>query len=170
MPAEPSLVRRRILLTGLAFGLVTSAEATFAGLPPSGVPDEAYVGGALTRGALAIRTSLLARARSPNPEIRRFAASEIAEQDAIAAQIGVKPLFTRREFALLAEQDALPPGLEFDRIYVHRQIEGHRELLALNTAYARSGHDPHLVHIARGALPLIRTHLAVLHGIAPRLG
>ena len=169
MSDKPDLVRRRILLTGLALGLVTPASATYGRLAgPGGVPDEQFVADALTVGALALETSHIARARSPNPDVRAFARSEINEQRGIAASLsgtGIAPVLGRREAAMIERHRALPPGLAFDRTYVRGKIMGHRELFAVNAAYARSGDEPELVAVARGALPLIRRHLGILNGI-----
>ena len=161
MSLETNLVRRRILLGAIAFGVATPASATF-GPGPAGMPDEAFVAGAITTGGLALQTSLIARAKSPNPDVRAFAQSEINEQTFVAETLGAAPAFGRRERALIARHRALPGGLGFDRFYVANQIVGHQELLALNSAYARSGADPELRGLSRQTLPLIRTHLAAL--------
>ena len=161
MSLETNLVRRRILLGALAFGVASPARATF-GPQYGGVPAEAFVAGLITTGSLALQTSLIARAKSPNPDVRAFAQSEINEQTSIAQSLGVAPMIGRREAILIARHRRLPAGLGFDRFYVRNQIAGHQELFALNSTYARSGADPQLRALSREVLPLIRTHLSVL--------
>lgn len=57
---------------------------------------------------------------------------------------------------------AMPPGPDFDGMYVQAQLMGHQEALAIHGSYAQSGDDPGLRRVARSALPLIRLHISQL--------
>ncbi|HEY8564456.1 MAG TPA: DUF4142 domain-containing protein [Beijerinckiaceae bacterium] len=165
-PPDLTLTRRRLLLAGLALGVITPAQATGYGLAVvDPAVDAAQVNALLSTGALARQTSLLAL-RSPNPDIRHFARSEIAEQRGMARAVTGTPdpaiPLGRRGTAILAEAQSLPPSLPADQLYVARQIEGHQRLLALASTYARAGADPDVAAVARGSIPLIRLHLSVL--------
>lgn len=169
MTREPDHLRRKFLLAGLAFGLITPAQA----LSGRRAPDAAEVNALLATGSLALLTSLIALQTSPNQEVRAFANSEIAEQRGISAAITGSPgpgPVTARGAAIIAEAQSLPPGLVADQVYVRRQIEGHRQLLALARGYASHGADRQIAAVARGGLPLIRTHLAILRRLNSTLG
>ncbi len=168
--AAPDLSRRHVLLAALAVGVITPAAARAHGFDPRGShADAGQVRALLATGALALKTSLIALRRSPNPEVREFARSEVAEQRGISRAITGSaeanvPL-GRRGAAILAEARSAPPGLPADQLYVLRQIEGHRLLLAYAQGYAARGADPEVAGIARGALPLIKLHLSILNGL-----
>jgi putative membrane protein len=168
--AASDLSRRHVLFAAMAVGVITPAAAKAHGLSHQGFdPDAGQVRALLATGALALKTSVIALRRSPNPDLREFARSEIAEQRGIsraitgAAEANV-PL-GRRGAALLAEAQSAPPGLPADRLYIVRQIEGHRLLLAYAQGYAAQGADPEVAGIARRALPLIKLHLSILNGL-----
>ena len=163
MSHEPDHTRRRLLLAGLALGLISPTQVASA---QGRFGDEAQVNALLVTGGLALQTSAVALQRSPNPDVRAFARSEIAEQRQISAAITGSPRpavpLGPRAAAILAEAESLPGGLAFDQVYVRRQIEGHRQLRALAGTYAADGGDPEIAAVAQGALPLIQLHLATL--------
>lgn len=174
MTDTPDHLRRKLLFAGLALGVVTPAQALNGRYAAGGVPpDAAEIDALLATGSLALQTSLVAVQTSPNPDVRAFAQSEIAEQRGIAAAITGAPRpapLTPRGAAILAEAQSLPPGLTADRVYVRRQIEGHQQLHALARGYAAQGADPAIAEVARGSLPLIRTHLAILRRLTGQIG
>jgi putative membrane protein len=180
MTLETDLVRRRILLTGLAFGLVSPAMAQ--SVPPvtgSPLSDDLYQGRALSTGSLALETSRIALAKSPSPAVRAFAQEEINEQLALrqayaaaTTTTGSTPRLSAdaaglsgRDATVLQLHQTGSAGTPFDKLYVGTQIDGHRELRLLNQTYAANGSDPTLAGIARQALPLIDRHLAILQDL-----
>lgn len=172
MHATPlDLSRRHVLFAALALGVISPAVARAHGFGPAVSPDAdaGQVDALLATGALALKTSLIALRRSPNPDVRDFARSEIAEQRGISRAITGSPEANvplgRRGAAILAEAQSASPGLAADHLYVVRQIEGHRLLLAYAQGYAAQGADPEVAGIARGALPLIKLHLSILNGL-----
>jgi predicted outer membrane protein len=72
--------------------------------------------------------------------------------------------------ALIAQLQVVPPGPEFDALFVQSQIIGHNEAYAIHGSYAQSGDDPGLRRVARNALPLIRLHLSQLARFQGRAG
>jgi putative membrane protein len=122
----------------------------------------------LMGGEYAIRTSKVALAKTTNPDIVNFANAEIAEQlnvaTSLAAVPGTAPL--RSDHArVLAQLEAVPAGGGFDAMYVKGQIAGHRELLALNTSYLKTGDNAQFQSVAAMSVPIIQQHLAVLNGL-----
>lgn len=63
---------------------------------------------------------------------------------------------------MVAQLQATPAGPSFDAAFVEAQLMGHKEALAIHGTYAQSGDNPALRRVARGALPLIRLHIAQL--------
>ncbi|MCP3395509.1 DUF4142 domain-containing protein [Bradyrhizobium sp. CCGB12] len=117
-------------------------------------------------GAFAMQTSQLALTRTRNPDVINFANAEIAEQVQVASALGAAPgsaPLRSDHAALLRQLEATPSG--FDRMYVQGQIRGHRELLALNNSYLRSGGNPQEQQVAQMSLPVIQRHLATLSGL-----
>lgn len=122
----------------------------------------------LAGGAFAMQTSQLALTRTGNPDVINFANAEIAEQIQVANALGAAPGTApmRRDHAVLLQQLAsVPSGGGFERMYVQGQIRGHRELLALNETYLRTGGNPQEQSVAQMSLPLIQRHLAILNGL-----
>jgi putative membrane protein len=121
----------------------------------------------LMGGSFAMQTSQLALTRTGNPDVINFANAEIAEQVQVANALGAAPGSAplRPDHAVLLQQlEATPPG-PFDRMYVQGQLRGHRELLALNNAYLRTGSNPQEQQVAHMSLPIIHRHLAILSNL-----
>jgi putative membrane protein len=152
------MLRRSFLLALGGLGLSTYAAQS------KPVPQRDFRTADLMGGAFAMQTSQLALTRTGNPDIIDFANAEIAEQvqvaSALGAAAGSAPLLPDHA-ALLQRLQATPSG-PFDRMYVQGQIRGHRELLALNNSYLRSGGNPSEQQVAQMSLPIIQRHLAIL--------
>ena len=71
---------------------------------------------------------------------------------------------------ILGQLTALPPGPDYDATFVGDSLQGHEEALSIHGSYAASGEDPGLRRIARGALPLIRQHIAQLSAMQAKMG
>jgi putative membrane protein len=156
-------MERRAFLLGMG-GLTLFASGAFA----KTAPRADFRTTDLMGGEFAIRTSKVALAKTTNPDVVNFANAEIAEQlnvaTSLAAAPGTAPL--RSDHAkMLAQLEALPAGRGFDAMYVKGQIAGHRELLALNTSYLKTGDDAQFKSVAAMSVPIIQQHLAVLNGL-----
>ncbi|WP_210347629.1 DUF4142 domain-containing protein [Bradyrhizobium diazoefficiens] len=121
----------------------------------------------LMGGSFAMQTSQLALTRTGNPDIINFANAEIAEQVRVASALNAAPGSAplRSDHAALLQRLQAAPSGPFDRMYVQGQIRGHRELLALNNSYLRTGSNPGEQQVAQMSLPIIQRHLAILSNL-----
>jgi hypothetical protein len=71
---------------------------------------------------------------------------------------------------MLSQLSSLQPGPQYDATFVNASLMGHQEALQIHGAYAEAGEDPGLRRIARGALPLIRQHIATLSRMQAMMG
>lgn len=152
---------RRSIVSGLGIAALVPSAALAQFMPTA----DRFRLMDLMGGEFAIQTSRLALERSRAQHIREFAQIEIQEQTDIAASLGGVPGTTpirRDQAAIVQRLSSMAPGARFDRAYIAGQIEGHRELLALNSNYANSGPDPLARSVAQSSLPLIQAHLAWL--------
>lgn len=154
--------RRSFLLALVGVGLAGRvAEARLAPVVDFRTQD-------LVGGEFAMRSSRLALSKTRNPDIMNFANAEIAEQVQVATALGAAPgsaPLRADHAAIFTRLEGLPAGSSFDAMYVKGQIAGHRELLALNSSYLRTGGNPQEQSVARMSLPIIQRHLAILNGL-----
>ena len=133
-------MQRRAFFTAAAgAGLLAATAARAQGFDgaDSGAASVLMVGG------VALQSSQLALQRSRSPQIRSFAQLESNEQVATAAALGAQPgsVPPSPEMAEMLQQLASLSGHQFDRMYVTAQIQGHQQLLELNSANAQGGGD-----------------------------
>jgi len=155
------MLRRSFLLALGGLGLSTySAQSKPIPRPDFRTAD-------LMGGSFAMQTSQLALTRTGNPDVINFANAEIAEQAQVAGALGAAPGSAplRTDHAALIQRLQATPSGAFDRMYVQGQIRGHRELLALNTAYLRTGGNPQEQQVAQMSVPIIQRHLAILSNL-----
>ena len=159
--------RRTFFVAVAGAGLVASSIARAQGFGDgsSAAAPVLMVGGA------SLQASQLALQRSRSAQIRDFAQLEANEQVAVAAALGAQPgsVPPNQDEAAMLQQLASLSGRQFDRMYVAGQIEGHRQLLELNTAISQGCGDPIGRAVAIVAVPSIQTHLQILsrlHGVA----
>jgi putative membrane protein len=155
------MLRRSFLFALGGLGLSTYAANAKA------IPQRDFRTADLMGGAFAMQTSQLALTRTRNPDVINFANAEIAEQVQVASALGAAPGSAplRPDHAVLLRQLQATPSGRFDRMYVQGQIRGHRELLALNTSYLRTGSNPQEQQVAQMSLPIIQRHLAILSSL-----
>ncbi|ACA19508.1 conserved hypothetical protein [Methylobacterium sp. 4-46] len=72
--------------------------------------------------------------------------------------------------AIQAQLAGMQGGPQYDAAFVGASLQGHREAFAIHGSYAEAGEDPALRRIARGALPLIRLHIAQLTQMQAMMG
>jgi putative membrane protein len=158
---ETTMERRSFLLAVAALGLAGTEVHARTVVRDFRIKD-------LTAGTFAMSSSRLALTKTGNRDVIRFAHAEIAEQVRVATALGAAPGAAplRPDHAALFEQlDGAPFGGGFDRIYVQGQIAGHRETLALNESYLRSGRNPREQEVAQMSLPIIHRHLGILNNL-----
>ncbi|KMO28419.1 DUF4142 domain-containing protein [Methylobacterium aquaticum] len=69
-----------------------------------------------------------------------------------------------------AQLSGMTGGPRYDAAFLDASLQGHREAMTIHGGYAQSGEDPALRRIARGALPLIRLHIAQLSQMQRMIG
>jgi putative membrane protein len=156
-----NMLRRSFLLALGGLGLSTCAvQARTA-------PQRDFRTADLMGGAFAMQTSQLALTRTGNPDVINFANAEIAEQVQVATALGAAPGSAplRPDHAMVLQRLQATPSGPFDRMYVQGQIRGHRELLALNNSYLRTGGNAQEQQVAQMSLPIIQRHLAILSSL-----
>ncbi|MGZ3298659.1 MAG: DUF4142 domain-containing protein, partial [Asticcacaulis sp.] len=150
MPFKPVL-----LATVLAAPLVFAAPAAFAVEKPVEFVQKASVA-----GMFEVQTSQLALKRSRNPEIRAFAGRMIKDHTKAADELKI---VARRDHIRPATaldhahrsmfKDLSKKGDDFDKKYVHLQVDAHNEAVDLFKDYADNGTDARLKDFAGKTLP-----------------
>lgn len=115
-----------------------------------------------------ITSSMVALQKSQNPQVRALASMLIYHH----TQTTNQALMMAKSAGVMAPPSELSPmqkdmigqlmaanGTSFDRLYLQQQVSAHRQALALNVGYARSGDNPTLRQNAQGAVPIIQSHL-----------
>lgn len=106
---------------------------------------------------------------SANPDVKAFAQRMVKEHS--IAETQWKQLVQSRGFQIPAAATDTPvadpmlknaPSNDFDRIYVHMMVSGHRQTLALFEKYALTGKDPNVRIWAQQMLPVLKEHLSVI--------
>lgn len=144
------------------------AAAKAAGPPAS---PEDYVAAAASIDLFAIRSGELAVQRSRSAPLQRFAATDIADHQGMAAQLS----FAGRRLNILPAAAMLPGQrtrfdelnftADFDVVYRRQQIEVHRQALKLHSAFALAGDSPSLRPVAKAAVPAVQRHLDALEAM-----
>jgi putative membrane protein len=135
-------------------------------------------------GSLSLLASRMAANKVEDSRIRRFVEFETAEQNAIA---GV--LMNMNKPATQASGVQTPPsdmqlmshlnsdghaaldhlkglsGVEFERAYLHLELDGHQKLLKIQNTYLAVGHDREELSFAKLAMTMIAEHLVLLHDL-----
>lgn len=105
--------------------------------------------------------------RAVSPEVKAFARRMVADHS--KAQTQLMQLIRSRGFQIPREATDTPaedlmlkktPAKEFDRVYVHMMVPGHRETVQLFESYALTGKDPDVSAFAKQTLPVLKEHLA----------
>ena len=160
------------ILTLAALALAGSATAQ---LPPPPAPPEAktqaqpFLTAAGMSDVYEITSSQIALQKSQNPALKRYATELIghhtmttntALKAAKAGGVSPPPPVLNAQFrALISELQGAGPA-DFDRLYIGQQIPAHQGALDLQTAFSQDGDVAPLRTAAKGALPIIRKHLA----------
>jgi putative membrane protein len=114
----------------------------------------------------------LAAEQAVNPEVKAFAQRMVTDHTRAEAQL--MQLIKTRGFQIpLEATDAPPedlmlkntPAKDFDRMYVHMMLPGHRQTIQLFEKYAVTGKDPDVKAFAQQTLPVLKEHLASITAI-----
>jgi putative membrane protein len=156
------------LLVTLAVSTTLNAQSA---APDLSDPEVAHV--AVTANAIDIDLARFAQARIRSPEVRKFAATMIADHTAVNAQatalagrLGVTPADNAVSQSLLAgaaqARAAVEPlrGRAFDRAYMDREVAYHQAVLdALDGLLIPTTSNADLKHLLVNVRPAIAAHL-----------
>ena len=162
--------------------------------PPAGGTVSAAVTDHITHtmavGSLSLAVSRLAQGKARNALVKQFAAFETAEQDTIADILKTRMMpdvtpsgevksptdadlagkLDPKGKGLMEKMRAMKAGPEFDRDYIKAQIDGHKELLAIQEDYLKVADDLDQTNIAKLARGMIKEHLALLADLQKKAG
>lgn len=161
---------RSLLLCGalvLAVPAVSQAQSSM--MPP---PAAQYMMMAGQSDQFEIESGKLAADRAADPGVKKFGAQMVTDhtkstQMVMAAAMksgkpaGPPPPLKPDQQAMLNQLRA-EKGATFDKTYVSQQMGAHKDALALQSAYAKSGDDPNLKMAAGKIVPVVKMHMAML--------
>ena len=126
-----------------------------------------------------IRSSRLAQRKSADPDIKQFAAMMISDHTQSTNKLIDTLHSTALNPALPTDTDARGKanlrklqalsGPDFDRAYLHMQIEGHEKALTLLDGYQRTGTEPALKQFAAQISPTVQMHLSKARAIGQKM-
>jgi putative membrane protein len=114
----------------------------------------------------------LAAQQAVNPDVKAFAQRMV--DDHSKAEARLMELIRAKGFRIPREATDPPvedmmlkntPAKDFDRMYVHMMVPGHRETVQLFGKYALTGKDPDVRAFAQQTLPALKEHLAAITAI-----
>jgi putative membrane protein len=109
----------------------------------------------------------LAVQQAVSPEVKAFATRMVADHSKAEEQL--MQLVKARGFQIPREATDPPvedmmlkntPAKDFDRVYVHMMVPGHRQTVQMFEKYALTGKDPDVKAFAQQTLPVLKEHLA----------
>lgn len=157
---------------------IVAPAASVSGVPADAtVPTAtaAYVNEATAGDLFEIRAAEVAMRRPTSPQVRQFAermfadhtrSTRMIEAAADEADLAINPpssLDSRRE-AMVGALEAASDG-EFERLYLHQQLRAHEAALDLQRNYADSGEVAPLRTVASQIVPIVQSHLEMLHAM-----
>lgn len=135
----------------------------------------AYVVGAGQSDQFEIQEGKLAESMGRSAKVRAFGKQMIADhtkstRDVMAAAQSsgmpeMPPPPLRADQRQMVAQLQATSGAGFDSLYVQQQLQSHRDALALQTSYAKSGSDPNLRGAATRIVPVVQHHLGELESL-----
>ena len=151
--------------------LAPMVKRAYAQAPANMIPRDLgqYRTMTLMVGSLALQSSQLATQRATMAKVQEFAGFETAEQLTMAQVLNDTPAppvaqLDGSHSAQLQVLSSLPAGHAFDVQYVTLQMQGHRELLAIQNDFlqAQPSMSSDVAHIAMLARTTIQMHLVLL--------
>jgi putative membrane protein len=123
-----------------------------------------------------IAEAKVAEAQATTPDVKAFAKKMIDDHGNAEAQlmqlIQSKGLQIPKEATDKPVEDMMlknTPAKDFDRVYVHMMVPGHRQTVQLFEKYALTGKDPAVKAYAQAILPTLKEHLALIISIDDKL-
>ncbi len=159
-------MNRRQTLSALSLAAVAAPSFALAQASDQNRPAAAegeHISATLDAGKMTLEASRVALSKATDPNVKRFAQLESAEQETIAEVFSSRvertqappPKVNADAKAAIDDVHAQQAGPAFDKTYLAGQLEGHRKLLAIQEAYLSNGKDPR----HRGLALLMRGHI-----------
>ncbi len=163
---------KTVFAAAVALPFVLAAPAAFAVDKPID-----FVTKAGEAGLFEIQTSKLALQRSKNPEIREFATHMIHDHEKAAAELKrvamkdhIRVPTTLNHDMKGKYKDLARKGDDFDKKYVHLQVDAHNDAVNLFSDYSQHGEDARLKDFATQTLPALQSHQSDIKGIHDKMG
>jgi putative membrane protein len=167
-------------LMGAAFATGAHAQQaqprTAPGATASAISSVDYVQSQAWGDLFEIESAKLAQQKAQNADVKRFAQMMIDDHTQSSAKLQQalkagnlsatppKTLDSRHSQAL--DQLNKTPAGQFDQAYLQSQVQGHREMLALNQTYSQTGDNSALKQFSAQAIPVVQKHLSELQQMA----
>ena len=188
-------MERRLVVAGLAAALggtavrAAAVQTDDAGEPPIGQAERRLLLRTRTLGALSLALSRMAAKKGDDDDVKEFVQFEIGEQEALAdvlhaieapgplsgrikppSESEVAALLDAKAKDLIQELDRQKIGSPFDQAYVRLQIDGHKQLMEVQTDYLSSGQHATAMAVAKLTRVTVKEHLTLLGDIDAALG
>lgn len=189
-------MQRRLLVTGLAAGLIGTALETSGAqsnmpsdTPPLGDAEQLHLTRTRAAGALSLALSRVAAKKGDDDDVKEFVQFEIAEQETLAdvlrtidrpgpvlgrvrapSDADLVALLDSKGKTALDRLDERTSGVPFDQDYIRLQIEGHRQQMEIQIEYLAAGRSAPSVMVAKLARSAIKEHLTLLSDVDAALG
>ncbi len=160
-----SLMRVATFSCVLGFGLATlPAQERRDDQKP--ITDESFVMQAAACGQYEVESSMLAKERASNKDIKSFAEQMIKDhtkankdlmEAAKGAGIAVQGKLDAKHQKMIDQLKDLR-GSQFDTTYIDQQVKAHEEAVALFTNASKNLKNPGLKKFAETSLPTLKTH------------
>jgi putative membrane protein len=185
--------RRTVLAAGGALALSASPVLAQSRGPAPGAADQPgpaeqkHMQDTMKTGALSLATSRIAVQKAQNASLKQFAQFEVTEQETIAEVLKsmqganittgqgaatnaeARDQLDEKGRQMLQKLQSAKAGAEFDKEYLNGQVDGHKQLLATQEVYIKSGQVREAVNVAKLARGQIKEHLTLLDTINGQL-
>jgi putative membrane protein len=127
----------------------------------------------LAIGKVALETAEIAEEKAQNAWVKRFAKYEVAEQKTLAEilmSMGPEPpKLTEKQSSIIQKAKEGKAGAAFDEQFLRAQLDGHHELLKVQTTYIDSGKDEAAIKLSKLASAQIKEHIDLIETIQKQL-
>jgi len=114
-----------------------------------------------------IASGKLAQQRATSPDVKAFAEMMVMDHSKVQEQILEVAKESNIQLPIEATETPVPDRTlkiasdkDFDRLYVHIMVPGHRETIGLFENYAITGKNPIVKAFAKQTLPTFKKHLS----------
>ena len=123
----------------------------------------------LAIGTVALKTAKVAEEKAENAWVKKFAKYEVAEQTTIAEifkSMGIEPpKLTDKHSNIIEKIKDAKAGASFDKEFLADQLDGHKELLKVQTTYMDKGKDEAAINLSKLASAQIKEHIDLIETI-----